>query len=196
MSRSIAASCALLLLVPTIVVADPLVVPLDLGEGDYEISPNQRFEQAFTLATEPIEIQGASLRLVGVPDCQYLWCWPAASYEVLPYESAIRFGFIVDGAVRYATEQVFACEEAGIEIDLGFGFATAEAADWSFLAEGQGTLFIEHCAPDYSCPMGGPPSAWGVDILLTRAELRFEPASELPVEPTTWDALKAWYRGD
>lgn len=167
-------------------------VPVELDDEEVGISPNYRLEGLFAgTQTWPI-IENVQLHLVGHHTCQYAYCAENPSYAVAPTDGAIAFGFMVGETETFRTEQGFTCVAEGEEFDLTLSFAVGQTPDWSFLAEGTGTLFIEHEPTEAGCAMF--PIFVGVDAYLTTVELLVEMPESVPAETEIWGSIKAHYR--
>lgn len=167
-------------------------VPVDLGGEEFEISPNSRLQEAFAGVHDWTVVENVQLRLVGRHTCQFAYCAEGPSYAVGATEGAIAWGFMVGEAETYRTEREFSCVPEGEDFDLTLSFAAGETPDWSFLAEGTGTLFVEHERTADGCIMFAV--FVGVDAYLTTVELLVELPDTVPVSADTWGAIKARYR--
>jgi hypothetical protein len=172
-----------------------VVVPFDLGAEELMISPVEHFEQPFDLSGIGAAAGNVQLHLVGSHTTQFAYCPPNPSYNVYALESRISFCLLVGETVFYRTTQTFPSIPAGQAIDLVLAFDTGATPDWSFLAEGGGTLLIEHeNIPGQCSSYYGYAFYAGIDVTLTAVELLIDTTGGVPNEPTAWGMLKALYR--
>ena len=119
------------------------------------------------------------------------------------YDPGLEFGFLeADGKV-FPTVNVIPgvydnsvqpdiCEQQDLAAEIAFDYGSA-APDWSFLADGSGTVYLTgleepiFCAYPVCC-------YFGASFYITSAELIVEIPAPTPVEEHSWGTIKAIYR--
>jgi hypothetical protein len=151
------------------------------------------------------EILDVRVHLIGTACCHEITGGDVTdpfTFGTVCYDPGLVFGLVNSEELVYRTVnkipgdfdnsgQAATCTEQ--EIDQEYAFNTGSVpADWSFLATGEGTLFLTGLpGPFCSYPRFCTP---GPSMSLTAAELIIEIPMPTPLEEHPWGTLKAIYR--
>lgn len=206
--RSLPILCCLALAIHALPAAAPageiVRLPLTLSADLVYLSDMEIEVLSFDTAQPWTEILDVRLHLTGTYCCHLI----VGSYALGPPSSAdcaepgLVCGFLVGDDEIYPTVRMFtgtwedqtydACETQDFEVEIVFE-VPADTADWSFLAEGAGTVFLRGlecpCVSVYPNMCFCDPSAVAIS-----AELVVELETGVPVESSSWGAIKAIFR--
>ena len=193
-------SAALALLLAAPAGAEIVTVPLELQETpSYLGEPgNIPLVLPFDAGRSLANVTDVGLRVVATTSFVRLHCWQFGDYgggvrsgpDVLGFSAA----FLEDGAVLTQTTFVYdPADHPGETILVLDSVLVLDPADWSFLADGRGTLELQglDCAADWSYPTV---CICDASFVLAGVELVFGLGESVPATDTAWGALKARYR--
>ena len=178
--------------------AELVVVPLDLGETPLDLRGEERVEVPFDAGRSLAGATSVALRVVGSGRFERSVCWQFGDYGggVWFYREDVGVvaALSVAGEVRAETSLVVASADHPDLDQTAFDATMVLAAsDWSFLADGRGTVVLEgldceHFAHHPEVCICDPSAA------LTGASLIVALDGEVPTSRRAWGALKACYR--
>ena len=193
-------------LAPTDILAGDIVrIPLDLSDDLVYLSGSHVEVMPFASGQDWPEILDVRLHLTGSYCCFeviYTDCFGPPG-GVGCFDPGLVCGFMVEDEEMYTTEHLLpgiwddstnfaTCEDQ--DYDQEFTFDTgSDTTDWSFLAQGTGTVFLTglpkpiFCAYPVCCSFGSSAET-------TSAELIVELATVTPTEQHSWGTIKAIYR--